>query len=670
MNRFLLGFLLIFQALFLYGQEVQWASKVVDFSSELTPIQYSAEQILNKPNVLPNGGESPNAWTPSRANREEFITVGFETPIRIRQIAVAESYAPSTVKNIYTIDTRGREHLIRSFTPRELPLESGRMLNLIFDETPYEVASIKIEFDGTAVTDYYSIDAVGISASLRPVGAEINIPGNITEGLSTERLSDNVNSTYKEYKPLLSPDGQTLFFSRKNHPENVGGEDDNEDIWFSEKDENGEWKKAENMGEGLNNVGPNFVASVTPDGNSMLLLLGNKYKKNGKMEAGVSVAFKEGDGWSAPIPLEIENDYNYSDKANYFLTNNREVLLMSVERDDTQGGRDIYVSFLKPDSTWSEPKTIGVNVNTANDEVSPFLAADDQTLYFSSNGYAGFGGYDVYVTRRLDDTWLRWSDPENLGPVVNTPEEDLFFNIPVTGDYAYYSRGVTETDTDIHRIKLPMFFQPKPVVAVRGRLYNSKTNEPIEAIIFYESLPDGEEKGQAKSQHDSGEFELILPRGYLYGFRAEAEGYLPIEENIDLRDEAGQFEVVERDLFLVPVEKEVTIVMNNIFFDFDKATLRPESKPELDRITTFLKENQGIRIKVAGHTCSWGPEQYNLGLSERRAKAVQSYFVNEGVDGGRVGVEWHGEAKPSTSNDTLDGRKKNRRVEFTIVETE
>ncbi len=648
------------------AQDMQWASEVIEYSSELTSVQYAAHQALGKPNVLPVGGESPNAWTPSYPNRIEYIIVGFEEPIRIMQIVVAESYSPSPLQTVYAYDTRGNEHLIKTLQPAEIPLK-GRLINIMFDLTKYKVASVKLEFDGKVVPEFYSTDAIGISASPIPFVVELDLPENLNAELSTERLSEKVNSPYKEYKPLLAPDGKTLFFSRQNHPENTGGEDDPEDIWYSEMDENGEWEEAVNATE-LNTKGPNYISAITPDGSAVVMLLGNQYDDKGRLSSGVSIATKDGDSWTQPENLLIANDYNYSDKAHYFLSNNRQVLFLAVHRNDSKGGRDLYISFLMEDGTWSEPLNIGGNVNTAADEGAPFLAADDKTLYFSSNGYSGYGGNDIYVSKRLDDTWLNWSDPENMGPQINTDQEDLFFHIPVTGNYAFYSRGVNQTDADIYKISMPLIAMPDEVVVIRGRILNTETREPIGAKILYERLSDGLRVGITTSNKTTGEFEIVLPVGEIYGFRAEADGYVAISENIDLSDKDRNYKDIKQDLKLVPIIVEVTIVMNNIFFDFDRDVLKPESMPELNRITEFLTKNENIKISISGHSDSSGPEEYNMGLSQRRAQSVRNYFTSNGVDPGRIDVKFYGESQPIDTNGTIEGQRKNRRVVFTIVE--
>ncbi|WP_017730204.1 OmpA family protein [Nafulsella turpanensis] len=650
-----------------FGQNEQWATKVLDYSSQISETQYSAQQALRAPNVLPAGGENPNAWTPDRPNRQEFIKVGFDEPARIRQIAIAESYNPSAISEVYAYDKEGNEYLIERFSPEAVPSPS-RMLNIYMERTDYEVAAVKVVLNGKALPGYHSIDAIGISKSRTPITVDVKVAADVNPDIRVQRLGETVNSEYEELKPLLSPDGNTLFFSRRNHPSNVGGEKDPEDIWFSEKNvSTGEWTEAENVGAPLNNLGPNYISSITPDGNTMLLLLGNRYGKNGKMSAGVSMSYKDGDQWSKPVPIDIENEYNFSDHANFFLAQSRKVLLMSVQRDDTYGDRDLYVSFLEEDSTWSEPKNIGEIINTAGTESAPFLAADGRTLYFSSNGFSGYGSQDIYVTRRLDDTWTSWTEPENLGPSINSDGEDIFFNIPLSGEQAYYSRGTEDGQVDIYQIDLPVFYKPAPVVVVKGKVFNAKTNEPLGGVkIFYERLSDGVEVGIARSE-SNGEYQIILPYGERYGYLAEAEDFVAISANINLTQEE-QFKEIKQDLYLVPIEVGSRVTINNIFFDFDKATLRNESYPELNRLLEFMNNYPNVKIRIQGHTDSVGPEDYNQQLSERRADAVARFLQVNGVSNDRIIVEGLGEAAPVASNDTNEGRQENRRVEFEIIE--
>lgn len=657
-----------------HAQVVQWATKVIEFSSELTPVQYAAEQALGKPNVLPATGQNPSAWTPDKPKRAEFIKLGYANPISIQQIAIAESYNPGSLFKVYTYDEAGKEYLVHTFNPMSIPLK-GRMLNVFVEKTAYKVAAVKLEFDGKALPDYFSLDAVAISDSNYPIIANIDLPDLLSKGIVVEQLDKTVNSEFSELNPLLSPDGKTLYFSRRNHPENIGGVNDKEDIWYSEMGPDGKWMLAKNMGPQFNNEFPNFVnavSSATPDGKSALLVLGNKYLDKGKMLAGVSISSNVGGTWTNPKPINIEDDYNYNEKANYFLANTRKTMIMSVEREDSKGGRDLYASFAKNDTVWSKPLNLGPIINSVGEESAPFLASDDRTLYFSSNGFSGYGGNDVYVSKRLDDTWTNWTEPENMGPDINSKLDDLFFNIPSTSEYAYYSKGITEDNTDIFRVKLPMFLSPEPIVIVKGKLIDAKTGQPIGARIIYEDLTTGKEVGIAHTNPETGEYEIHLPGGKNYGFRAEAEGHLSENQNLDLKDFKKDGVLANKDIMLAPiglatVEPDATIVLNNIFFDFNKAVLKSESFPELNRIVDLMNEKSTMQVELAGHADATGPENYNLVLSEQRAKAVGKYIAGKGIAKERIAVVFYGESKPIDTNATPEGRKKNRRVEFKIV---
>ncbi len=673
-------------------ESVSWASKVIEVSSEMSPLQYSGIQALHKPNVLPAGGDNPNAWTPKKADRPEFITVGFAKPIKAQQIAIAESQNPGAISQVFAYDPDFNEYLLFELTPKAIPIPS-RLLNLFFEQTPYEIAAVRLVIDGRSIEGLNSIDAIGISASNIPISVLINVASNVSTALeSIEKLSENVNSTYIEHSPIISPDGKFLFFSRQFHPQNVGGTDDPEDIWYSEWDERKqEWSVAKNAGPPLNNEGPNFVSSVTQENGEMMILLGNQYGKKGKMYAGASMSKLEAEGWSKPENIGIVNDYNYSDRVDYFLTASGQIMLISAERDDTYGGRDLYVSFKAGKNEWSEPRSLGGDINTAADDAAPFMANDNKTLYFSTKGYSGYGGSDIFVSNRLDDTWENWSEPENLGPAINTAQDDIYFNMPASGKHAYFTRGSAGEDTDIYKFEVKEFFlddrpllasadlegakkkditiKPEELfVALKGRVLDEKTKEPIIAKIMIERLPDGVDVGAVKTNPETGEFQFSLRGGSHYGIITEAEGYVSLDRNLDLKQLASSDASRELDLFMVKLETGAEIAFNNIFFDLEKYQLKTSSYPELERVLEMLTSGKLKKIEISGHTDSSGPDAYNQQLSERRARAVYNYFITNKIDPSRLTVVGYGETKPKFANDTKENMERNRRVEFKILE--
>lgn len=672
MRRVLLSlFIFIVVLMPVFAQNVQWASKLIDYSSQYDHPNFSAEKALNEPDALQTGQEdqvmSPEAWMPKRSKKLEFIKVGFSEPMKIQQIAVAESYHPSALTTIYAYDENDDEFLLMNLEPKALPL-NGRLFRIYFDLTEYQVHSLKLVFDGRAIEEFFAIDAIGVSDAKIPISIPVNESSKIIDNFTAEKLGDEINSPQPELKPLISPDNNTLYFSRQNHPDNMGGVRDDEDIWYSEKDPTtGSWKNAQNIGPPLNNKGPNFISSITPDGNSILVLLGNEYLGKNKMTAGLSISNKTSEGWTQPKSMQISNDYNLSSKANFYLANNRKVLLMSIQQDDSKGQRDLYVSFLEDEekNTWSKPINLGDVVNSISEEAAPFLAVDDKTLFFSSKGFSGFGGYDIYMTKRLDDTWQNWSEPENLGSTINSAEDDIFFNLSIEDDFAYFSRGSVE-DVDIYRVQLPFYQKPDIIVRIRGKVLNALTEEPLKAMIRYERLSDGVEIGITNSDSLTGKYQIILPAGVEYGYYADKRGFIPLSANIDLRN-ITESKIIERDLYLMPIRTEEPITLNNVFFKFAKSELREESFPELRRLLNLMLDNPGMQIEISGHTCSIGSDEYNQGLSERRAQAIVNHLVKNGIAADRLSALGYGELMPKASNETEEGRMINRRVEFKIT---
>lgn len=665
-------------------ETIVWGTDVVDVSSEYSPLEYSAIQALHKPNVLPAGGDNPNAWRPKSESNQDFIMVSFDKPIKAKQVAIAESENPGAVTKVYAYDAEYNEYLLFELTPRSIPLDS-RLLNLFFDPTPYEIYAIKVFIDGEAVPGYNAIDAVGVSASNLPITVLINLVPGLAQNAKADKLSANVNSKYIEHSPIISPDGKRLYFSRRYHPGNSGGVDDVEDIWVSELDEEtGEWLPAKNAGPPLNTPGPNFISSITMVDGKETLILGNRYGKQGRMYSGVSMSTRKGDKFENPEAVEVTNDYNYSPKVDYFLGNSGEVMIISAERDDSYGGRDLYVS-IKEGKVWSEPLNLGNEINTATDDYSPFLGVDNKTLYFTSSGYSGYGGADIYVSIRLDNSsWERWSTPENLGASVNSEGDDQYFSIPSSGKHIYFSRGKVDDDTDIFSFKANELIVDKSsklmasvghiaygpedfIVTISGRVLEKGSGKTMSGVpVIIERLPDGAEMGQTETEKD-GSYEISIRGGARYGLRSEKKGYLSTDENFDLNElEANEERTI--DLELTKIETGVSIVLNNIFFDTDKAVLKTASYPELNRLLKYLEEKDIKRIQIDGHTDDVGRDEYNQKLSERRAKAVYNFFRQNGIDADRLVSKGYGESKPVVANDSDANRAKNRRVEFKVLE--
>jgi outer membrane protein OmpA-like peptidoglycan-associated protein len=460
-----------------------------------------------------------------------------------------------------------------------------------------------------------------------------------------------------EIGPIISPDGKTLYYCRKDYPPNI----DKDKIWYSTAQDFIEWNKSVFMSPPLNNKHHNAIGSITPDGNT--ILLANQYFKDETAYGdGWSISHKTSDGWSFPENSRIKNFSNTDSYFNCFLGNSGKEIIMNVHRPDTRGETDLYISFVQQDGSWSEPKNLGPELNSAGGECCAFLASDEKTLYFSSDGYNGYGSSDLFVSRRLDDTWQHWSAPANMGEPINSSGWDSYYSLPAKGDYAYFVR-----DGDIYRVRIAPEVQPEPVLLVYGTVYNQKTKQPVgDASIRYEYLSDGKVAGIASSTPVTGEYKIVLPSGSNYGFLATAKKFISVSDNLDATS-IKEYAEVKRDLNLVPAEVGEVIRLNNIFFDFAKAELKSESFPELDRVVLLLNDNPEMNIALGGHTDNVGSDEANLKLSQERINSVLNYLVTKGISKIRMTATGYGETKPIATNDTDEGRARNRRVEFMIV---
>ncbi|MFN3306921.1 MAG: OmpA family protein, partial [Candidatus Kapaibacteriota bacterium] len=327
----------------------------------------------------------------------------------------------------------------------------------------------------------------------------------------------------------------------------------------------------------------------------------------------------------------------------------------------------------KTDSGWSTPINLGTTINTPYAERSPYLHPDGKTLYFSSDGHPGLGRLDVFKSVRVrEDSWTEWSEPINLGKEINTILDDWGYKISLRGDSAFFASH-WRTDGyggwDLYTVALPKFAKPQKFATVRGKIIDH-TGKFLSAKINIEDLTTGKNVGSYTSSTEDGSFLLVLPLGRNYGYYAEKSGYFPLSNNLDLTYFERDTNIF-LDLIMYPidflVERQKKVRLNNIFFDFDKYELKPESFPELNRVVKILNENPDFRIHIEGHTDSIGTNEYNLQLSRKRAEAVRNYLVAKGIATYRIAIFGFGSTIPIATNETEEGRALNRRVEIWFV---
>ncbi len=658
--KYILTILCLVSQLTIFSQNIQWSNKVDDYSSTYGIKLYLPEEVLGEPNCVPQGGDIPAAWAPAEMKTEQSIKVSFKTPAKAKRVIIVESFNPGALSKIIAYDINNKETLLQALKAEKYP--ASYKITSIPIPAGLEIKAIKIFLNTTIDSVKNSIDAIGISSDTESFLPQIHLPADLVSTEKPNKLPSSINTLSNELGPLVLADGRSIIFSRSVYSSKA--EENKEEMWQSDQDESWNWKEPFKLPKPLNSGNFSFVSSITPDGNSALL--GTSYDPKGEPTNGCcSFSHRTEDGWALPENINMKNYYNLSDKVNHALSSTGKILIISAERNDSEGYRDLYISFLQETGKWSEPKNLGFSVCTAADDYAPFLASDDRTLYFSTAGWPGYGKSDIFVIHRIGDDWFTWSKPQNLGPVINSDSEDAYFSITASGDDAYYCSG-TETNMDIYEINLSVSQRPHPVVLVKGKVINKKTNEPVIAKVYYEDLQTGIQVGHARSRHKTGQFQVILSSGTNYGYHADAKGYLSISQNLDLTD-LKIYKELEQDLQLVPLEPGAVVRLNNLFFDYKMADLKAPSFPELNRLIRFLNENKTVEFEIQGFTDSVGTPEYNLRLSADRAKAVSDYLMTKGIEPKRLKTKAFGETKPLSDNSSEKGRMMNRRVEFVIT---
>jgi len=491
-----------------------------------------------------------------------------------------------------------------------------------------------------------------------------------------ENLGPVVNSQFPEYGPFVTADESKLYFTARKDNTTGGGIDENdyeyfEDVYVTEK-ENGKWGFPKNIGPPVNTDTHDGVAGISADGQTLFIYRGDVHGGD-LFESKLT-----GDEWSDPVSLGKNINTKYHESSACLSSDQKTLYFVSNRPDLSYGGSDIFLSHLDSSGNWGPPENLGPVINTQYDEDGVFLAADDRTLFFSSKGHETMGGYDIFWSKYNDSTHA-WSKPVNLGYPINTPDDDIFFVISANGKHGYYA-SVKNGGYGAQDIYMITFLGKEkgsadstnctviinPVMLFKGRILDAKTLLPIEASIEIVDSADAIPVSTLQSNSKTGKFMVVLPCERNYGIFVSAPGYLFYSENFNIPS-MKEYKEAEKDIYLNKIEPGAKIVLKNIFYDFDKATLRPESTYELKKIKTLMDKYPTMKIEIASHTDSVGTFEYNIILSNARAKSVVDWLTTHGIDVKRLEYKGYGKTEPAVSNATSEGRQLNRRTEFTIL---
>lgn len=485
--------------------------------------------------------------------------------------------------------------------------------------------------------------------------------------LKVENMGKSVNSKYADYSPVLTADGNTMIFTSRRDG-GVGNDtyDDGkyfEDIYITDY-VNGKWTEAKNIGPPINTEGNDATVGITIDGQNILIY------KDDNGDGNIYRTHLNGDTWSEPEKLNANINSKYWEPS-AFITADGNTMYFVSDRPGGYGGRDIYKSNLMDDGQWGKAINLGSKINTKYDEDGPFLHPDGITLFFSSTGHQTMGGFDIFYSTMSENG--DWQEPVNVGFPVNSPDDDVFYVVSPDKTKAYYSSykegGVGEKDN-----YMITFLDQKqePLTLLKGEVKDQAGKVPKNIVITVTDNETGRLVGVYRTNSKTGQYVMILTPGKNYNLVYEAEGFMFYSENRDIPKNTNYYEIY-RPVLLPPLIVGSKVVLNNIFFDFDKATLRATSNVELRNLVRFMNKYPAVSVEISGYTDSKGTEEYNMKLSQNRAQAVVAYLLGKGIASDRMTAKGYGEKNPDAANQKPDGsddpagRQLNRRVELKIT---
>ena len=492
-------------------------------------------------------------------------------------------------------------------------------------------------------------------------------------------LGDSVNSDLDEYWPSLTADDKTLVYTvlspKDTNLYKMGNIPKTpnyfqEDFYESIRDESGQWQRRRAILPPLNTISNEGAQTLSADGQWMFFTACGRRDSKGSCD--IYFAQRTESGWSYPMNLESPVNTPYWESQPAFSADGRTLYYIS-NRPGGLGKKDIWSATVVDFSSNGTPifgdlKNMGENINTPDDENSPFIHHDGKTLYFSSDGWPGMGQMDLFLSRK--DSKGNWQKPENLGYPINTASDEIGLIVNAQGNMAYYSSDGIEGSLggkDLYMFDLPQDLRPDPVSYVRGHVYDAETKERISAQFQLFDVKTGVLKASSGSSGYSGEFLLCLPPGNSYALNVSKSGYLFYSGHFNLSGvhDASSPRII--DIYLKPIREGHQIVLENVFFAIDSYLLSDDSRVELDKVVAFMTENSSLIIEVQGHTDNQGTQAYNQQLSQQRAKSVVDYLISKGIASARLTFKGYGFTQPVAPNDTEEGRAKNRRTEMKVM---
>ncbi len=551
------------------------------------------------------------------------------------------------------------EEVVRLDTNGEYPNSKYLLANVYYHQGEYLQAK-------NLLTNYLKGDKVDERIRKESQQLLINIDFAIEHiktpvDFNPRQMPAEVNALPLQYFPVLTADQQTIFFTGRRGATFY----DDEDLYVCQKGEDGRWSLPIPISQNINSQFNEGTCTISADGQILIFTTCEGRKSYGGCD--LYITYRLGDEWTPPINLGPAINSRSWESQPSLSADGRKLYFVS-DRAGGSGKRDIWVSEKDINGDWLEARNLGPTINTAGDEVSPYIHVNGISLFFASNNLPGFGGYDIY---KSEMTSSGWSEPENIGFPINDHNDQVSLFLSVDGTNAYYSFEQKQNGRP-NRSLLYTFEYPESQRISRksnyitGKVFDIQNNQPLQASIELIDLRSDEVVSVFTSNKQSGEYFSILTEGSEYALYVEKEGYL-FESRTFKFDNGIEQEPISEDFYLKPIKAGEQTQLNNIYFDTDSYLLREESSTEIKKISSFLADNPNVRIEISGHTDDVGSDAYNMELSEKRAKAVYVALVDNGIDKDRLIYRGYGKTRPLVKNQNEASRQRNRRIEFSII---
>jgi tetratricopeptide (TPR) repeat protein len=469
-----------------------------------------------------------------------------------------------------------------------------------------------------------------------------------------KNLGDGINSNYLEYYPSLTIDGKKMIFTRRVN---------NDEDFYESEFIDGKWIKATPAKGKLNTTLNEGAQAISQDGQWLIFTGCNYPEGQGSCDLYISFKTKNG-GWTEAENLGpiINTDLWESAPS---LSPDKKDLYFSSNRFNGFGGKDIWVTHRQTNGKWTAPENLGPTINTTADETCPFIHADNQTLYFNSNGLPGYGMADLFLSRKNNEN--KWTTPINLGYPINTIDDEGSLTVASDGKTSYYAsdRKNNNAGLDIYSFELRNEISASKTLWLTGSVYDKKTNAGLPSSVTLTEINSNKAPTEIKTDED-GNFLITLPVEKDYALNVNRKGYLFYSDNFSLiKNTVDSFFTLR--IPLQPIEAGASVVLKNIFYGNNESKLKPESESELAKIISLLNENPGMKVQISGHTDNIGKKEVNQILSLNRAKSVVAFLITKGINPTRLSAKGFGDTMPLSSNDTEQGKSLNRRTEINVV---